>query len=60
MLLRLSPLLLLQLVSLPPLVICGVPHSHGVKKGHAEREGDGAYRYGFIDLLANTITPISN
>jgi len=30
-------------VSLPALVMCGVPHSHGVKKGHAEREDDGAY-----------------
>ena len=36
---------LLLLVSLPPLVKCGVPHSHGVKKGHAEREEDGSYRY---------------
>ena len=32
-------------VSLPALVMCGVPHSHGVKKGHAEREDDGAYRF---------------
>ena len=39
------PTLLLLLVSLPQLVIGGVPHSHGVKKGHGEREEDGAYRY---------------
>ena len=39
-------MILLLLVALPPLVIGGVPHNHGVKKGHVEREEDGAYRCG--------------
>ncbi len=39
------PLLLTTsvMLSLPLLTSCGVPHSHGVKKGHAEREADGAF-----------------